>query len=253
MSTYDVKLLERREIADGTMEFHFTWPDGFASRRARRSKSCCRNRPAARLLARERAFRTRARDSYAHARQRVQARPARDTARVRVKLDGPFGSLTLHKNPARAAVFIAGGIGITPFMSMLRQSARDGMPHRIVLLYSNRRPQDSAFLDELQAIARANANFTLVTTMTEAGGAMVDAPMIEAAVKRPSVAGLLRGRPAGPGRGDARRASKTPAWKTWTCAARSSSATRPRPSASRPRSYIVATSSSSTVASFGSW
>jgi ferredoxin-NADP reductase len=95
-----------------------------------------------------------------------------------VKVDGPFGSLTLHKNPARAAVFIAGGIGITPFMSMLRQSARDGMPHRIVLVYSNRRAQDSAFLDELRAIARANANFSLVTTMTEAGGSLVDEAMI---------------------------------------------------------------------------
>jgi len=184
MSTYDVKLLERREIADGTMEFHFTWPDGFAFK-AGQAVEVLLPEPAGghafslvnAPFEKELVIATRMRDSaYKRA---LRATPPGSG----VKLDGPFGSLTLHKNPARAAVLIAGGIGITPFMSMLRQSARDGMPHRIVLLYSNRRPQDSAFLDELQAIARANANFTLVTTMTEAGGAMVDAPMIEAAVK----------------------------------------------------------------------
>ena len=42
-----------------------------------------------------------------------------------VTLDGPFGSLVLHNSHARAAVFIACGIGITPFMSILRQAAND--------------------------------------------------------------------------------------------------------------------------------
>ena len=83
------------------------------------------------------------------------------------QLDGPFGSLTLHNNRARPAVFIAGGIGITPFMSILRQAARDQLPHALLLLYSNRRPEDAAFLSELQELERQNKRFRLIATMTQ--------------------------------------------------------------------------------------
>ena len=83
-----------------------------------------------------------------------------------VGYDGPFGSLTLHRAVARAAVFIAGGIGITPFVSILRQAAHDRDPRPMALLYSNRRPEDAAFLDELQRLEKANENFRLVATMT---------------------------------------------------------------------------------------
>jgi len=73
-----------------------------------------------------------------------------------VQLEGPFGSLTLHNNRARPAVFIAGGIGITPFMSILRQAAKDQLHQRLLLLYSNRRPEDAAFLAELQRLEPLN-------------------------------------------------------------------------------------------------
>lgn len=84
-----------------------------------------------------------------------------------VQIDGPFGSLGLHGKSARAAVFIAGGIGITPFMSMLRHAAHETLPHQILLLYSNRRPEDAAFLGELQALERKNPRFRLMATMTQ--------------------------------------------------------------------------------------
>ena len=84
-----------------------------------------------------------------------------------VTIDGPSGSLGLHKDPARAGVLIAGGIGITPFMSMLRQAANDQRQQRLILLYSNRRPEDAAFLAELQRLEGKNPNFRLVATMTQ--------------------------------------------------------------------------------------
>nr|MBO1996996.1 oxidoreductase [Staphylococcus epidermidis] len=73
-------------------------------------------------------------------------------------IDGPFGSLTLHKNTARAGVLIASGIGVTPFMSMLRNAAMQQSQQDLLLLYSNRRPEDSAFLSELQALERRIQN-----------------------------------------------------------------------------------------------
>ena len=83
-----------------------------------------------------------------------------------VRLEGPFGNLTLHTDAARPAVLIAGGIGITPFRSILVHAARARLPHRLFLFYANRRPEDAAFLDELQTLQRDNARYTFIGTMT---------------------------------------------------------------------------------------
>jgi ferredoxin-NADP reductase len=83
-----------------------------------------------------------------------------------VKIEGPFGDLRLH-HAARPAVVLTGGIGITPFRSILIETIRaGGLPYRVVVLYANRRPQDAAFLDELRALAERDANFTFVPTMS---------------------------------------------------------------------------------------
>jgi ferredoxin-NADP reductase len=84
-----------------------------------------------------------------------------------VTIDGPFGTFGLDNDHARAAIFIAGGIGITPFISILRQAAKGQLRQRFILIYSNRRPEDAAFLAELQQLEEQNLNFRLVATMTE--------------------------------------------------------------------------------------
>ena len=88
---------------------------------------------------------------------------------AKLKLRGPRGVMTLHEDASRAALFIAGGIGITPFMSMLRQAAHDALPHSLSLVFSNRRPEDAPFLTELEELARQRrGSFQLVATMTGA-------------------------------------------------------------------------------------
>jgi ferredoxin-NADP reductase len=86
---------------------------------------------------------------------------------TQVKIDPPMGSFALHKNSAKAAVFLAGGIGITPFLSIVRQADHDRLPHKLHLFYSNRRPEDAPFLDVLQMLEKTNPNFQFVCTMTE--------------------------------------------------------------------------------------
>ena len=89
---------------------------------------------------------------------------------AKLELKGPRGVMTLHEDRRRAAVFIAGGIGITPFMSMLRQAAHDRLEQRLLLICSNRRQEDTPFLAELQALVGQNDNFRLLTRMTELNG-----------------------------------------------------------------------------------
>jgi ferredoxin-NADP reductase len=48
-----------------------------------------------------------------------------------VKIVGPGGNLTLHNNSARTAVFLAGGIGVTPIRSIVLHAAKQRLPHRI--------------------------------------------------------------------------------------------------------------------------
>src|SRR5688572_21508002 len=83
-----------------------------------------------------------------------------------VKIEGPFGDLRLH-HADRPAVVLTGGIGITPFRSILTETIRDGgLPYSVVVFYANRRPQDAAFLDELRELAGQDANLTFVATMS---------------------------------------------------------------------------------------
>lgn len=83
------------------------------------------------------------------------------------KVAGPFGNFTLHENPQKRAVFIAGGIGITPVRSIVNYAAEEKLPHKIVLVYANRIPEASAFLDELQELEKENQNFILLAVMAE--------------------------------------------------------------------------------------
>jgi len=83
-----------------------------------------------------------------------------------VKIEGPFGDLRLH-HAARPAVVLTGGIGITPFRSILIETIRNGgLPYTVVVFYANRRPQDAAFLDELRELAKQDPNLTFIPTMS---------------------------------------------------------------------------------------
>lgn len=85
-----------------------------------------------------------------------------------IELEGPYGDLTLHEDGTREAVFLAGGIGITPLRSIILDALHRALPHRLTLFYSNREPEDAAFLAELQALAHQHPQFKLVATFTDA-------------------------------------------------------------------------------------
>nr|GAP19430.1 predicted ferric reductase [Levilinea saccharolytica] len=71
----------------------------------------------------------------------------------RVYLDGAFGSFSVDRHPhARGFVFIAGGIGITPMMSMLSTLADRGDRRPLWLLYANRDWESVTFREELEAL-----------------------------------------------------------------------------------------------------
>lgn len=86
---------------------------------------------------------------------------------VAVDIEGPLGSFTLHKDITKPAVFLAGGIGITPFRSIIQSALNEGVARQLTLLYSNRTPNDAPFLTEFEMLARKNKIFTFIPTMSD--------------------------------------------------------------------------------------
>jgi len=82
-----------------------------------------------------------------------------------IDIDGPFGSFVLHKNVAKPAAFFAGGIGITPFRSIVKDATERRLPHRMTLFYSNRTAESTAFLADFESWQAANPNFRLVASI----------------------------------------------------------------------------------------
>ena len=73
----------------------------------------------------------------------------------RVFVDGPYGSFSIDYHPhSKEYVFIAGGIGITPMMSMLRTLVDRGDSRPLTLIYANKTLDSATFLEEIDELPR---------------------------------------------------------------------------------------------------
>ncbi len=168
------KLKGRKEVAEGTMAFHFEKPSGWTFKAGQYLDMTLLAPSETDSEGNVRSFSI---ASAPHEETLMVATRMRDTAFKRVlrtmpfgtavKIEGPSGDLILQKDVARTAVFLAGGIGITPFRSIVHWAAKEKSPNRIVLFYSNRRPEDAAFLAELQSLEKDNPKYKLIASMTE--------------------------------------------------------------------------------------
>ncbi len=77
---------------------------------------------------------------------------------------GPLGHFLLE--PSRPAVFLAGGIGITPFRGMIRYAVDTGITQPTTLLYSARVPEELVFRGELDRLSRISGRISIHYTVT---------------------------------------------------------------------------------------
>ena len=173
MIDHQSTLLGRTEVAEGTMAFQFEKPKDFVFKAGQHinltllgSQPGSSNRLthtfsiASSPLDEELVVTTRMRTTVF--KQAISILPIGSRARI----EGPMGSFSLHNNTARPSVFLAGGIGIAPFLSMLFYAREEKLRHPIVLFYANRYLEDAAFIDELWKLERANPRFRFVPTLT---------------------------------------------------------------------------------------
>jgi len=173
MIGYQSTLLGRTEVAEGTMAFQFEKPKGFVCKAGQyidltlldsqpgSSTGVTHTFSIASCPSDEEILvTTRMRNTLF--KQALSTLPIGSGARI----EGPMGSFSLHNNTARPAVFLAGGIGITPFLSMVSHATAEKLRHPIVLFYANRYLEDAAFIDALWKLERANPRFRFLPTLT---------------------------------------------------------------------------------------
>ncbi len=173
MIDYQSALLGRTEVAEGTMAFQFEKPNHFLFKAGQHiDLTLTGSHPglsnglthtfsiASSPCEKELVVTTRMRNT--DFKQAISMLPIGSRARIA----GPMGSFSLHKNTARPAIFIAGGIGIAPFFSMLSFATTEKLRHPIVLFYANRYLEDAAFIDELWELEGTNPRFRFVPILT---------------------------------------------------------------------------------------
>jgi ferredoxin-NADP reductase len=171
--SYSTKLLEQDRLAGDVAIFRFEKPDGFEfkagqwcflhvpdagyqdERGLRRPLSI-----ASSPLEKDLLFATKLSSS---AMKRTLAEMVPGAAAL---IEKPMGSFLLPAPVEPPLIFLAGGVGITPFRSMIRYAADAPTGHDITLFYSNRTPEETPFLDELLAIPAANPRIRTEITMT---------------------------------------------------------------------------------------
>lgn len=83
------------------------------------------------------------------------------------EIHGPKGIFTLPEDPTPSLCFIAGGIGITPFRSMVRHLVAQGESRAVSLYYYNHSDERAAFIEEFTALGQRLRLQSYIGSVTE--------------------------------------------------------------------------------------
>jgi ferredoxin-NADP reductase len=173
MADYQCKLRSREQVAVDTMAFSFQKPLGFELKAGQFTNLTLSNPSRTDTAGNMRTFSIASPPCEDHLlfATRMRGTAFKDSLKemplgTEVNIAPAMGSFTLHHDSAKPAVLLAGGIGITPFFSMVRQADQARLPHNLYLFYSNRRPEDAPFLEILQTLGKSNRYFRFIGTMT---------------------------------------------------------------------------------------
>lgn len=84
----------------------------------------------------------------------------------KVKVMGPMGMFVL-KEDTKNIIFLGGGIGITPFRDMIKYTCDKKLQIKMILLYSNKTPNDIVYRDEWPIFENHNPSLKVVNTVTD--------------------------------------------------------------------------------------
>lgn len=172
MPLYTIKLTGRREVARATCVFDFEKPSGFHFIPGQYAGFTLINpkETDAGGITRRFSLLSTPDDPHLSIAMRIQTsayKRALNEMQIgnEIKLAGPSGNFVLHEDKNIPAVLIAGGIGITPFYSMIKHASHHRSTQPLYLFYGNNTTTDAAFLAELNQLAKDNSYFTFIPTL----------------------------------------------------------------------------------------
>jgi propane monooxygenase reductase component len=88
----------------------------------------------------------------------------------RLSLSGPYGMFTLREGDDADLIFVGGGAGMAPILSLLRSMAERGITRKATYYYGARGKRDLCFEAELQALTEAIPGFRYIPALSEPAG-----------------------------------------------------------------------------------
>ncbi len=87
---------------------------------------------------------------------------------AKVKIRGPQGEFVLHEDDySKTVIFLSGGIGVTPFRSMIKYATDMQLPLKIIMFDSNRNKENILFKKEFDDWSYINNNLKIIYTISE--------------------------------------------------------------------------------------
>ena len=83
----------------------------------------------------------------------------------KLNLDGPYGHCFPEEN-SKEIVMLAGGIGVTPFYSIIKSKLKSQEQLKITIFYSNKTLNQTTFFKELNKLSESNSNFKIIYCLT---------------------------------------------------------------------------------------
>lgn len=174
MPIHVLKLLDRREVARGTLVLTFEKPAGLTFKPGQYAGFTLINpsETDAGGITRRFSLLSAPDDEHLAIATRIQSSAYKKVLNAmsvgdQIKFAGPTGAFTLHEENTVPAVFIAGGIGVTPFYCMIKDAMAHSPNRPLYLFYGNQSENDAAFLDELKQWQEKNPNLICIPTFVE--------------------------------------------------------------------------------------
>jgi ferredoxin-NADP reductase len=172
MPIHKLKLLDRRDVAKETVVFTFEKPTGLTFKPGQYAGLTLINpsETDAGGITRRFSLLSTPDDEHILIATRIQTSAYKRVLNAlpvgaEIKFAGPSGDFILHEDIAVPAVMIAGGIGITPFYSMIKQATLHHSTQKLTLFYGNQTLDHAAFLDELMSMQKENPHFRCIPTL----------------------------------------------------------------------------------------
>lgn len=172
MPIFKIKLLRHETVANNTIKLTFEKPHGFSFIAGQYGGFTLMNPQETddKGITRRFSFLSAPHDEHIEIVTRVQTSAYKRNLQKlavgeEIKLAGPSGNFVLHEDSNIPAVMIAGGIGISPFYSIIKHVLQHQPKQHITLFYGNQTLTDSAFLEELQQWEKNHSQFKLVPAL----------------------------------------------------------------------------------------